>query len=214
VCDEVLPKRKEEEEEGERQASSGALFAAVPEGKECLLEKESLLPVGNPASSLSSLEREQEPEGGQPASAHRILSAPELLEKSELFFAPSCSLPPAEIPAVVPVHEGMAAEEIPSDPSQNLAPENLAPEEDLLAAVPTPREEEPRLGKDNTPPSLSHDEIAAVPSPLSGTAPPPRQEVLQFEPVTRGRFEKSEPTIFEGKDIDVPTFLRLKIKLK
>ena len=33
-----------------------------------------------------------------------------------------------------------------------------------------------------------------------------KQEVLQFEPVTRGRFEKSEPTIVEGQDLDIPTF--------
>src|SRR6266436_1647912 len=32
-----------------------------------------------------------------------------------------------------------------------------------------------------------------------------KQETLQFEPVTRGRFEKSEPTIVEGEDLDVPT---------
>jgi cell division protein FtsZ len=42
----------------------------------------------------------------------------------------------------------------------------------------------------------------------------PKQEVLQFEPIARGRFEKSEPTIVEGEDIDVPTFLRMKIKVK
>jgi len=41
-----------------------------------------------------------------------------------------------------------------------------------------------------------------------------KQEVLQFEPVTRGRFEKSEPTIVEGEDLDVPTYLRKKIKVK
>src|SRR6185437_15001239 len=35
-----------------------------------------------------------------------------------------------------------------------------------------------------------------------------KQEVLQFEPVNRGRFEKSEPTIVEGEDLDVPTYLR------
>ena len=35
-----------------------------------------------------------------------------------------------------------------------------------------------------------------------------RQETLQFEPVARGRFEKIEPTIVEGEDLDVPTFLR------
>jgi cell division protein FtsZ len=41
-----------------------------------------------------------------------------------------------------------------------------------------------------------------------------KQEVLQFEPVTRGRFEKSEPTIVEGEDLDVPTYLRKHIKVK
>jgi cell division protein FtsZ len=46
------------------------------------------------------------------------------------------------------------------------------------------------------------------------SAPPAKQEVLQFEPVTRGRFEKSEPTIIEGEDLDVPTYLRKNIKVK
>jgi cell division protein FtsZ len=41
-----------------------------------------------------------------------------------------------------------------------------------------------------------------------------KQEILQFEPVNRGRFEKSEPTIVEGEDLDVPTYLRKKIKVK
>jgi cell division protein FtsZ len=41
-----------------------------------------------------------------------------------------------------------------------------------------------------------------------------KQEVLQFEPVTRGRFEKSEPTIVEGEDLDVPTYLRKNVKVK
>ena len=41
-----------------------------------------------------------------------------------------------------------------------------------------------------------------------------KQEVLQFEPVTRGRFEKSEPTIVEGEDLDVPTFLRKNVRVK
>jgi cell division protein FtsZ len=41
-----------------------------------------------------------------------------------------------------------------------------------------------------------------------------KQEVMQFEPITRGRFEKSEPTIVEGQDLDVPTFLRKNIKVK
>ena len=39
-----------------------------------------------------------------------------------------------------------------------------------------------------------------------------KQDFLPLEPIARGRFEKSEPTIVEGEDLDVPTFLRLKIK--
>lgn len=41
-----------------------------------------------------------------------------------------------------------------------------------------------------------------------------KQEQMQFEPVTRGRFEKSEPTIVDGQDLDVPTFLRRNLKVK
>ena len=51
-------------------------------------------------------------------------------------------------------------------------------------------------------------------APTEKSATPAKQEVLQFEPVTRGRFEKSEPTIIEGEDLDVPTYLRKHIKVK
>jgi cell division protein FtsZ len=50
--------------------------------------------------------------------------------------------------------------------------------------------------------------------PVEKSTTPAKQEVLQFEPVTRGRFEKSEPTIIEGEDLDVPTYLRKHIKVK
>ena len=58
------------------------------------------------------------------------------------------------------------------------------------------------------------------PAPIKGEKPSAeksaqaKQEVLQFEPVTRGRFEKSEPTIVEGEDLDIPTYLRKNIKVK
>jgi cell division protein FtsZ len=41
-----------------------------------------------------------------------------------------------------------------------------------------------------------------------------KQETLQFEPISRGRFEKSEPTIIDGQDLDVPTFLRKNIRIR
>jgi hypothetical protein len=39
-----------------------------------------------------------------------------------------------------------------------------------------------------------------------------KQDFLPLEPIDRGRFVKIEPTIVEGEDLDVPTFLRLKVK--
>ena len=47
--------------------------------------------------------------------------------------------------------------------------------------------------------------VASVPAEKSVQV---KQEVLQFEPISRGRFEKSEPTIVEGHDLDIPTVLR------
>ncbi len=41
-----------------------------------------------------------------------------------------------------------------------------------------------------------------------------KQETLSLDPVNRGRFDKSEPTIVGGEDLDVPTFIRQKIRLK
>jgi hypothetical protein len=41
-----------------------------------------------------------------------------------------------------------------------------------------------------------------------------KQETLQFEPISRGRFEKSEPTIIDGQDLDIPTFLRKNVRIR
>ena len=35
-----------------------------------------------------------------------------------------------------------------------------------------------------------------------------KQGMLKLEAVSRGRFEKSAPTIYNGEDLDVPTFVR------
>ena len=92
--------------------------------------------------------------------------------------------------------------------------ENISFEEPVAAdAIPAPpfvpSEPEPLL---TTPQkkTVPHKE-EKVPAEKSAQA---KQEVLQFEPVTRGRFEKSEPTIVEGEDLDVPTYLRKNIKVK
>jgi len=40
-----------------------------------------------------------------------------------------------------------------------------------------------------------------------------KQEMLALEIVSRGRFEKSEPTVHRGADLDVPTYIRRGVPL-
>jgi len=42
----------------------------------------------------------------------------------------------------------------------------------------------------------------------------PKQEHLQLDNVSRGRFDKSEPMLYDGENLDVPTFLRRGVSLK
>jgi cell division protein FtsZ len=105
------------------------------------------------------------------------------------------------------------------EPTVALRPlEETVPFEEPVPAEPgpvsTPISTEPPLiptrnGEPQPATGTSQEKAAAE---KSGT--PAKQEVLQFEPVTRGRFEKSEPTIVEGEDLDVPTYLRKNIKVK
>ena len=41
-----------------------------------------------------------------------------------------------------------------------------------------------------------------------------KAEQMQLEPANRGRFEKAEPTIVDGQDLDIPTFLRKNLNRK
>ena len=66
-----------------------------------------------------------------------------------------------------------------------------------------------------TPPPVAappHEEAPVNNESAPSKAQKVKQDFLQLEPVARGRFERSEPTIVEGEDLDVPTFLRLKRK--
>jgi cell division protein FtsZ len=84
----------------------------------------------------------------------------------------------------------------------------------IEAAAPVPIAEPVRA----TPPTLFAEEaIQSTPPPSTHAepktaAPKVKQEDLPLEPIARGRFEKVEPTIVEGEDLDVPTFLRRKLK--
>ncbi len=114
------------------------------------------------------------------------------------------------IPAPEPVATSFSEEELKSITEE--APEPVMDEEAApVDEVPPPspvrkvRKPAPKIEPERTP------EPAPVKKDKYVQA---RQEVMQFEPVTRGRFEKSEPTIVEGQDLDVPTFLRKNVRVK
>lgn len=91
-------------------------------------------------------------------------------------------------------------------------PAPVKPEEDERPLFETPQPTPAPEEKPPAPPPVQVREPR--PAPVKPAAPPSRvkQETLQFETVARGRFEKSEPTIVEGEDLDVPTFLRMRGK--
>ena len=140
---------------------------------------------------------------------------------------PPLSSPPPGLPTLEQLDQ--------SPPKIDVEPEPV-PVEYFQSAETTPIEEPEPIEVENVPtPSVesvsSAFEVVDTPEPPASTpqrklAPAKeekvsaeksmqaKQEVLQFEPVNRGRFEKSEPTIVEGEDLDVPTYLRKKIRVK
>jgi cell division protein FtsZ len=80
--------------------------------------------------------------------------------------------------------------------------------------TPAPLEKPAEIAR---PPLAQPRKISIQPEPQLPAAPvmkAPQQETLQFESLTRGRFEKSERTIVDGEDLDVPTYMRRNVKLK
>jgi cell division protein FtsZ len=107
----------------------------------------------------------------------------------------------------VPIAVGEAAPAIAPTPSEGAPAEEMAP-------APASTEGEPVAVDANEASAAGEGENSPDSSKAAGAKPgakkPAKQETLQFESTTRGRFDKSEPTIVEGEDLDVPTFLRLR----
>ena len=55
--------------------------------------------------------------------------------------------------------------------------------------------------------------VKPLPKQAKGSGTKQMQGVLDLETYQRGRFDKSEPTIVAGEDLDIPTFLRKGIKI-
>jgi cell division protein FtsZ len=110
-------------------------------------------------------------------------------------------------PQITVEAEPAAMESAPAEGSISF--EEPVPVEATPAAAFVPGEPEPLTVAPQNKPAPQKEE-----KPPADKSLPAKQEILQFEPVTRGRFEKSEPTIVEGEDLDVPTYLRKNIKVK
>ena len=131
----------------------------------------------------------------EPAPAEQTAFISELIEPAEPEPAPLAPVWPEPIEAVAPapIEEELPAARVAEEPEEEESPLPPQPRVILPKKKPT---------------------IFKEPKPVAEKRPLAKQEVMQFEPVTRGRFEKSEPTIVEGQDLDVPTFLRKNVRVK
>src|SRR4029077_5864601 len=108
--------------------------------------------------------------------------------------------------------ERSAADTTPNDLTQFEQPERSAAEPPPAPApIPSVKKPAPRLIPPKKKPVVEKEIKEPMPPKEKTYA---KQEMMQFEPVTRGRFERSEPTIVEGQDLDIPTFLRKNIRVK
>jgi len=172
------------------------VFGTAVDGK--MGNRLSVTIISSLASEDSSVEQQM------PAQPEPFLAPPPaILEQVE-----EPPLPPAPPkidivpePKIAPVHQPTAGDLIPFE--QPAAPETPPPPPPIKK--PAPRLIPPKKK------AVLEKEAVKPPKEKYVQA---KQEVMQFEPVTRGRFEKSEPTIVEGQDLDIPTFLRKNIKVK
>lgn len=162
-------------------------------------------------------------DGAVPAAAMRTIKKPERKAAAPVIEPEPVSEPEPTFeaePARVPIATEYATP--PPEPVANFLPE-AAPESF------TEEVSEPVMEEEAAPAAAQSPAIRKIRKPVVKTEPEKspeaapaktdkfvhaRQEVMQFEPVTRGRFEKSEPTIVEGQDLDVPTFLRKNVRVK
>jgi cell division protein FtsZ len=130
---------------------------------------------------------------------------------------PALSSAPAKQPAWEQLQEIPPKIEIEPEPTpmEAFEPAEMIPfEEPAPIETAPPPSVEPVLSNPEPIVSPPHKTPVKEAKPSAEKSVQAKQEVLQFEAVTRGRFEKSEPTIVEGEDLDVPTYLRKNIKVK
>ena len=171
---------------------------------------------------ISSLAGEEEEVAAKPAKVVKAKAAPKPEPAPPVAWPEPVIDEPEEVaPEIVaeqePVAESVFVPElIEADLANPVGMEPVEPEPEPVSELleepelePAPATPQPRVILPKKKPTLFKE-----PPPVAEKKPQAKQEMMQFEPVTRGRFEKSEPTIVEGQDLDVPTFLRKNVRVK
>src|SRR5438094_2531047 len=146
---------------------------------------------------ITSLAPEEDLSSAQTPSALSSASTQPQAPEQYQYAAPQVNVEPEPVPME------------PVPPEESISFEHSVAAEPLSAPQPVTSRPKPvivthmKKAASQTEERVTHDESR-----------PAKQEILQCEPVSRGRFEKSEPTIVEGEDLDVPTYLRKNIKVK
>lgn len=98
--------------------------------------------------------------------------------------------------------------------SRALAPKKSEPAE-ILPVAPSPKKTLTELPFDFAENDSAEISLESKKAGSSKALPKLKQTqgALNFTAAQRGRFDKSEPTIVEGEDLDTPTYLRLGLKL-
>lgn len=144
--------------------------------------QEASAPSEAPAPVVQSAPAQQQPAPVQP----RPLVHPEATEAE----------PHHEAPAVAEVSDRVEAQ---TDQSQTIALSRIVPGQTTQRIMNRPPKEEAPAAEKVTPMPDTDEQIER------------QQDILQLEPVqSKGRFAKGDPTIVDGEDLDVPTFLRKK----
>ncbi|MEO6870957.1 MAG: cell division protein FtsZ [Chthoniobacterales bacterium] len=149
-----------------------------------------------------------------PASAPAPVVASAPPPPPEVIESPA-EIPPATEFATSVIEVRAEPEPLPAQIEAELPPEPaVAPEPVVASALPPPVRKEKKVPAAKEPAESPAPAASPATAPRKEKSAQARQEVMQFESVTRGRFEKSEPTIVEGQDLDVPTFLRKNVRVK
>jgi len=159
--------------------------------------------LGGPDLTLADVQKSVEPISRQASRAHVIMGA--AIDESY-----RGTLAVTVIAAANILPRRAVAQPAPAKPLTFPRPGDAALSRNPRTSV-TPAQPGPALPPAKPP----AEEVAVVETAVARkSAPKPKQETLPLEGVSRGRFDKSEPTLYNGEDLDVPTFIRRGVSLK